>query len=344
MRVPAPLLILALCCCLCACAGGPDSSRADGVAESPSTGPSLEERLLDSVPEELAPAFEAVVQSIEDRDEARARRALDRVLIRNPRGRALKLARALERILDGRALCASLDLRLQADEVEGQPARYSLTLVASQPGARAVSLHVGGARLRQALWIVDPSGAEKHALRQEPLILPESLLLSPGATLRVDLGELELPAPAGLLALSSRVQLDILPGELIDGTGRSLPAQVIPVRPLELVRLAEFLATQTVEPGEVASYAAHGRIFVPALMERAVRVSPARRGEALDLLAPLVSEMGLGELGRLVPALRWLSRETGPGGDPVAWRAWMKARAAGFSSRGDEDHLELPAD
>ncbi len=333
-RLLLPLAVLALGLAACISPYEARAARLEAAA--------LAQELRAGVPEELMPAFEAVVQALEDGDEEVARGALRRVFASSPEGRALELAQAFERILDGRALSAELDFSLVAEELFDSPGRFRITLLAAHHSDEPLRLYTSGARLRQMLLIVSPDGDEHRLSRREAVTFPAELLVPVDETVRVPITELQLQAPKGLLALSSELKLELLPGEFIDASGRSLPAQRVPVEALELVRLAEFLPTTTVEPEEVARYVALGRIYQPALMERVVRVAPERRDEALDELSPLVAGMGLIELELLVPGLRWLSRTTRPGGDPEAWRRWMKLRASPPRSAPDWEKIDLP--
>jgi len=110
-----------------------------------------------AVPEELVPALELIVRAVEDREDRVARAALDRLLARNPTGRALELAGAMERILDGRAVADRLSLGLVAEERAEIPGRYTLYLRARLEGEGEVGpggevvLRAGGARLRESL-------------------------------------------------------------------------------------------------------------------------------------------------------------------------------------------------
>ncbi len=304
----------------------------------------LEEEVRRSVPLELMPAFEAVVQALEDGDELVARGALSRVFASRPEGRALELALAFERILDGRALTKSLHLRLETEELGSSPLEFRVYLHASHEGTEALRLRASGARVHELLVVVDPDGREARSSHRVGVDFPSELLLPAGEELRFELAVLQLPTPPGLLALSAQLRLEVLPGELLTEEGRSLPAQEVRVEELELVRLASFLPSTTVEPEQVVSYVSRGKIYVPALMERVVRVAPARRGETLDALTPLVESMSLVELELLVPGLRWLARTTGPGGSPVAWRSWLRQRARRSVSEPDWDSIDLPGE
>ena len=46
------------------------------------------------------------------------------------------------------------------------------------------------------------------------------------------------------------------------------------------------------------------------------------------------------QITRLVPSLRWLSGDTEPGADPLAWRAWLRAWVAQRASIGTLDILD----
>jgi len=342
-----PLHILRLLGLLALLAGGCASSP-DGEG-GPTAEPIITEatptsaELRQDVPTEFVPALEMIVRAIDDGEEDVARAALRRLLARQPTGRTLEIAGGLERILDGRELVAQLELRLVAEEQEEINGRYTLSLSARQRGETEVRLRPGGAWLRESLLMVDPDGREQRAVRKQGLPFPDELCIPVDEELRLPLAEVQLPGPAGLLALSSRLSLELIPGEFVDEEGRYLPAQNVPVEVVEVVRLASFLPTGSVAPEELERYVAAGRIFVPALMERAVRILPENREEALDRLAPLVESISLVELELLVPALRWLSRTARPAGNPEAWRLWMRERG-GSAERGgpDWERIELP--
>ena len=344
MKLP-PLLLLGLAWTLGACTSTP---RSDVEGEEPiviDTDPvALEVEAWQTVPDELMPAFEVVMQALEDDEERVARGALRRIFAANPGGRTLELAQAFERILDGRVRCRQVSLELVAEEVEDQGGLQRLSVVARSSATETLVLHTPGARLRQLLVIVDPNGQEHRASRREAVAFPTTLELAPGEEVRHAVAELSLVGPAGLLALSSLLELEVLAGEFVEESGRRLPAQELDPPGLELVRLAPELPTTAVPPTAVAEYVAGGDIYVPALMERVARVAPADRAAALDALTPVIEELPLVELERVVPGLRWLARTTTPGGDPEAWRSWMRARAERRQAGGARPTLELPQD
>lgn len=305
----------------------------------------IERDLRSGVPPEFVPALDAIRLALETGDQLNARRSLALLLMRQPTGRTLELARGFERIIDGRQRISWLELELQAIENPEKSGEVRLELAISQVGPEDLRLRPGGARLRVAQYAVDPDGRERRGTRRDGVPFPEEMLLERGADpLRFEVAQVQLEAPADLLALSYDFTLEILPGEFVASDGRYLPVQNIPPPEIELVRLAKVLPTSSVPPEELVSYVQRGRIFVPALLERAVRIAPAERERALDLLTPVALDLNNVEFELLIPALRWLARTVRPGGDPDAWRRWLEERdrQALDASAPDWDGMALP--
>jgi hypothetical protein len=236
-----------------------------------------------------------------------------------------------------------LDLCLSAEELEGESGSYMLVLSAAHPFDEVIVLHPSMARLSETVTTVDPQGSEQRSVNSRALEHLSHIEIPPGEPTRVELAELDLPAVAGILAIRARVRLALLPGGLSRGE-RALPAQDLRVEPVECVRLAAVLPAAAIEPRELLRYVTEERVRRPALMERAVRILPARRGEALDLLAANVNRLSVPACEDLVPALRWLDEERTPGGDPTAWREWLLARAGRRADELDDAAplLDLP--
>ncbi len=340
--------LLALLALLAVACQGPTDGAIDepGAVVLPIGGADAEGVLRRAVSEEFAPALEAIRIAIEEGDDVVARRALQYLFARQPDGRTLELALAFERILDGRLRCGWLDLDLEATELpEVGPAQYRLDLLVTNTGPLPLALRSGGARLVVRQNAVGPNGSDQRGSRRDAVPFPEQLELAAGQCLRLEVAGLALEPPPAVLAFASTLRLEVLPGEFVEPDGRYLPAQQLEDPTLEIVRLAGYLPVQAVEPQELADYVAEGKLFVPALLERAVRIAPERRGEALDLLTPLVDRLDIVELELLVPALRWLTGTGAPGGSPETWRGWMKARAGRVEARPEPDwnRLKLPS-
>lgn len=340
------ILALLLALLAIACQGPSDGSigESSGVV-LPIGGTQAQLDLAGVVSEQFAPALDAIRIAIEAGDDVVARRALQYLFARQPQGQTLELALAFERILDGRLRCEWLDLELVATELpEVGPAQYRLDLLVTNTGPLPLALRAGGARLVVRQYAVDPNGSDQRGSRREAVPFPEQLEIGAGQSQRLEVARLALEPPPAVLAFTSSLRLTLLPGEFREPDGRYLPAQEVEEPTLEIVRLAGYLPSQAVEPQDLADYVAEGRMFLPALLERAVRVAPERRGEALDLLTPIVDRLDIVELELLVPALRWLAGTGTPGGSPETWRGWLRARSMMADKRPapDWDRLLLP--
>jgi hypothetical protein len=328
--------------CVGALSGAAVVAGLSSVAGCAAKPPAASAPSIEQIARELAPfghAFESLQAALDARDDAAARRILDQVFVRDPQGAALAKAKAFERILDGRALAASLGMRLEC--IGGADAdRFDLAFVAEPAIQSPVRMRTAPASLR-CLWIgIDPNGIEERLARSEPLPQLADLELEPGRELRIGLGEFHLPRGTGL-AVRASFELEFLAGEF-EQDGKTLPAARVRVAPAEAVRLAPFLPTEPVEPAEIARYVAAGKVRMPALLERAVRIPRERRGEALDALTPIALSMDSPSLERIAPALRWLSGNSEIGGEPHAWRAWLDQRRTARESANREPTLDLP--
>lgn len=294
------------------------------------------------VPEAFLPAVEAIITAIKEDDNVTARSALNALLRRNPDSHTMELARGFERLLDGRLRVSWMELRLEAIEDPESPGNYQLDLVLSHHGNEDLVYRAGGARLFVGQVAVGPDGSGQRGTRRDATPFPEEVTLLPDEEQRFEVARLSLDPPRGVLAFSSKLRLDLLPGQFKMRDGRYLPAQNVPSPKLELVRLAGDLPNGLVEPQELLNYAMQPRPFVPALMERAVRIAPERRDEALDLLTEWVATTDTVSLETIVPALRWLARTDSPGGSAAAWRVYMANRARHASGAASKGGLILP--
>jgi hypothetical protein len=191
------------------------------------------------------------------------------------------------------------------------------------------------------LWIgIDPAGVEERLARSEPMPQLTELRFKPGETLRIALGEFQLPRGSAL-AVRASFELEFLSGEFVIADAK-LPAARVRVQPAEAVRLAPFLPIAPVEPSELARYVGAGHFNTPALIERTVRIPRERRAEALDLLTPVALALESKELERLAPALRWLSGNSEIGGEAHAWRRWLDQRRTTREGLHRGPTLELP--
>jgi len=295
---------------------------------------STPERLGRRVDPTFESAFEALELAVDDHQDELARRILQGIEARSPAGDTREQMEAFRRVLDGRALGRSLDLRL--DLRRRKDGRYRVDLLASYPGLDHLSVISGPGRLSLLLSGIDPGGFEQKAASSTAVFGTGVFEIRPGEVTRIRLGDFELPIGAAL-AVRATWDLSLMPGEVVRGDAAGVPVNDFRVRSGQTVRLASFLPTDPVPPEELARYLAGDVVSLPAMIERAVRIPVDQRAEALDLLGPVVESMTLIELERAVPVLRWLSGQRELGGDPARWRAWMALRTEQVEAAGDEE-------
>jgi hypothetical protein len=313
---------------ICSCAGLLLALLAavPGACSAPRTAAQSPAQPQEPIDPRFEPAFQALAAALAADDEPTAERILERILARDPPPSTRALAETYGRILRGRALARTIELELQA-EVSQDHQTVALALVASHPLEQMLELRGGAGTLNQLLTAIDASGLEQRVSRSVALEDVAALRIPPGKEARVALGRYEVPIGAAL-AVEAAWDLRLPPGTLrLDG--EDLPVQTFTVRGCETRRIAAWLPQAVVEPGELARYVAAGGRSMPALVERAVRIEPERRREALEALAPHALALPRMELAVLVPALRWLSGERKLGGDLDGWAAWLEQVRAG---------------
>ncbi len=289
------------------------------------------------VPERYWPAFEALAAAVEAHEDEVARGILGGLSARlaaerepSPAeapgiARALSIVDGYPRILRGRGLVAGIDLELHAVEA-AESSSVRVFLRASSRHDRELLMRPGPSTLRIQQTSLGPLGAEMHSAWTRHVAGLEEFIVAKEGSVDVPLGSFPLAVPGDSLATRMRWDLVLRSGEIETGEG-ACPAAGIVVSGVQVERLAAVLPTAPVEPSELARYASGGTPWLPALLERALRVAPERRGEALDLLAPLVETSTPAQLERLAPALRWLSGESDPVAGHLGWKSWFRDRA-----------------
>jgi hypothetical protein len=294
----------------------------------------------DPIDPTFVPAFDSLTAAVDAHDDETARRILARILARDPDEPTRRRAEAFERILDGRALVAELDLRLVQEPAE-QEGKILVFFEARHGLDAPLRVRTAPASLHLLLAGVDLTGFEHRTARTVTIGAIADFRIEPGVTTRIGLGDFEL-MPGTALAVRGSWDLQLLPGEILLA-GQSYPATGFQVSPCSAGRLAAFLPGEPVEPAELLRYLQGSEFSMPALIERTVRIEPERRAEALDLLTPTVLAAAPLEVERVVPALRWLSGQRELGGDPLAWQGWLEARQQRrLEEQRQTPDLELP--
>jgi hypothetical protein len=290
---------------------------------------------------EFERAFAALRGALNDGEDDVARRVLEGILTRRPEGADLELTHGFEQILRGREIVGHLEFTLRIEDA-GAGGRQRLVLEATHGGEEPILLQLPPGKLSCRRIAVDPDGFERREAQTQLIDHFSSWRIVPGERVRLPL--LEYSVPMGrAMAVKESWGLELLSGEVSDPRG-SAPAAHLKVLPCDQTRLASFLPTDPVEPQVLIDYLRREEIYLPPLMERAVRIPPERRREALALLLPMLeaTEEGADQrMVRITPALRWLAGTKEPG---VRAEAWARHIRRLLRQRGDGDNLDLPGD
>ncbi|MCA9002539.1 MAG: hypothetical protein KDB61_11485, partial [Planctomycetes bacterium] len=197
-------------------------------------------------------------------------------------------------------------------------------------------LDPGPAMIRQNALLLGPGGevsefAKSYAVNDQDAL--EDLSLAPLETVEVDLGSYRAMHIGGALALRESFHLSVASGGLRE-EGEVYPAQDWPAASATHVRLASFLPNGCVEPSELIGHLEDGAMGMPALVERAVRIAPARYSEALAGMRPVVASATPEVFRRLEPLLRWLCPHEVPPKGLEAWREHLANQELGDSEMG----------
>lgn len=303
----------------------------------------VEQRIAARELEPFEAAFAELSSALRAGDDELARSILAYASARGPRGAALEIAERFARRLEARARVARLELTLE-EAPSGAADGIKVELVARNLGEERAELRSPGAALDHRIVGLTPDGVEQRRGQRLFVDALDRLVLRAGEERRISLGS--FPAPmAGYIALRGEWRLSAATG-LVRIDGLELQADELRIAPLESTRLDPRLPAAPIEPRNLVEYVRRGAPSMPSFLERAVRIAPERRAEALDLLAPALLERPQLELARAAPVLRWLSGESvgdGFGEDAQRWRAWLIERGAPAETS-PATELELPAE
>lgn len=278
-----------------------------------------------------------------DGDQDLARRLVALVVARARDPRVLAVADDYRRRLDGRELMAELTLEVLAREAADGTGETVVVLRTHNGNRRPVTLEFLPVSLERRVTTLSPLGLEARARTDHLLAGLERLELPAESGREVELGRFRPPMQ---LALAARESYRFDPS----GAWLTVDGELLPIPPLEVsagvrVCLADFLPAETLTPEVVLDYLDDPRtndlpaeVFLPALLERTVRVDPLRRPELLLELGARVRRWSDARIELVAPALRWLSGSFEPGADPVAWRRYFaSARPTGGAQAGRAD-------
>jgi hypothetical protein len=317
--------------------------------------------LLDLDPS-LVPSLAMLEQAVRAGDDREARAILDRIAVRQPRGRVRELVEGYRRILDGRALVGGLRLALEfrpealpsgaagkAIAKEAPPnARFArLYFVARSEFSEKVELDPGPATLVVTRAVVGSNGLQQDATETRAVTSIRGLSVEKGSPAEVPLGYFYAVPPESGFATRLRFELELRSGDVrIPGAAkdapRALPAMRLLVAPAEERALETTLdALGPAAPDDLAALVRDATsLDAIAALKVALRIPPEARAATLDALAPLVADAPIDVVRSLVPSLRWIALTGDPGSDPSAWRAWLRERAT--RKRVERPNLVLP--
>ena len=326
------VLVPWLALCLVAGCGTPSASR------------SADRDRLSAIPQIYVAAFEGLKVALEAGEDETARGIAAQIrgrlaLRQDPPVGAVDLLAGFDRILTGRALIGGAELWL---EIRPRPDSHlgGVWLHGRSAHLAGIVLRPGAATLEWQRRTLLPDGRDLLNAKTLPLagIMPVELTQEAAGIMCLDTYDRRISA--GALAVNDRWILHLRSGS-VDADGGTFPAMKLSVRAAQRVELASVLPPDALDPGLLAEAARKPGISMPALLERTVRILPRDRGAALDALVPLVEIWTAEQISRLVPSLRWLSGDSGPGADPLAWRDWLRAWAAKRASIGTLDILDF---
>jgi len=288
--------------------------------------------------EPFQPLFDELSAALERRDEPLARRLLARAFALQPRGAARERAESFRAVVEGRSTSSGVALALETLPAEAAD-EYRVFLTAHHELGETVHLRLPGSALDFTCIGVLPSGIENRSKRRVMSDALENLQIESGVRARVPLATFSVRC-GGMMAVQARWELAARDGILVLGS-RELPAKDLAASGCALVRLDPRLPASPVDPVEFTRYVERGAPSLAALLERAVRVEPARRRETLDLASARLRALPDAELERLAPALRWLADLSEPPVGGEAWRTWLEARARA-AAEAPRPALDLP--
>lgn len=341
--LPRTLAWAAAALLVAACRGAGESTAAPEPEAQAGTGNFVPDT---DVGARFAPGVDALKRAVLAGEDDLARALIAQLDSLGPDEKVWNLARAFERILDGRAAVRTLELGLvclsepPGTVLPGAQAGaqvWRLVFRARNTGADGIQLHPGPATLTTTRTDVARRGGESSSLETRSFDKLKRIELAPGQQSEVELARFFLDPPAGQLAVRLAFALELRSGVLVRG-GRELPAMRVAVQPARAVRRSSELPQELLSPEQLLAASA-GLTSSEELLALAVRTEPEPAGLA-DLERAL-AELPRPNLELWIPSVRWLAGSGAPT-DVDGLRGWLRARAEAEAHRGPRPALVLP--
>jgi hypothetical protein len=351
-----PLLaLLALPSGLIAC-------RASAPAAAPETtlvGPDLS-RAVDardrSIDPTLVPLFSALDEALASDNRPLAKHLLGQ-LEALPLGATERAAvERVELVIDGRELQDLLALEVVSRPISSEGQEREALLLASHGLQEAVLLDLPPGLLVRFHRAISPTGQE--FIDSDQVQTEAALRFEIPAGERVELALARYPIQfAGALAIQERLALSTLDGVARQGE-RTLPLHDLKVKSSARTLLFGELPKQALDERPLLDLLARPGLLerpsedvLPPLLERTVRIAPARRDAALLGLCRFAQGLDDAQLLKITPLLRWLGGVEDEVPSPMRWRSLLaefiaagEKAAAEPKPREPEPGLVLPAE
>ncbi len=238
---------------------------------------------------------------------------------------AIKMSEGFERVIAGRLRMAAIELSLGLERQPGSET-VNVLLFAKSSWEEPLVLEPGAGRLEILRVSLEPrTGSERREARIRALESGTRLELPPGERVQVTVTEVPIEVPVGAIATRMEAQVTFNGGTVAEGRF-SLPMREQVLPKAKRTDLAGWVPTSLVEPLDIVELMQRGDAPLPAILERAVRISPTRRAETLDRLGKAVRTLPVDSFHSMVPALRWIVGTNQFGRDEKRWREWLIER------------------
>ncbi|MEL6427804.1 MAG: hypothetical protein AAFU73_19510 [Planctomycetota bacterium] len=237
----------------------------------------------------------------------------------------LRVADGFERVVEGRlrmeALTPTLELVRSA---EGE--LVDVVLVARSTWSFPLTLEPGPGVLRVRRTSIEPRTGDLAVDASESTIAdPPVLEVPPGGVARLRIAQVAIEVPVGAIATEMTTRLSLNSGAVVE-KGRRYPARDFTVTPSARTDFPAWVPLGYLEPADLVGLVERGDAPLPAILERTVRIAPARRGETLDMLGLAAETLPPQALRPAMPALRWLSGDSSLQLDERGWKVWLAQR------------------
>lgn len=238
---------------------------------------------------------------------------------------ALRMVDGFDKVIEGRARVASLDLAVVLSRVvDAEQVRVVLRARSSWPAP--LELRPGAGTVEVLRTSLEPRAGDERR-DSARIALPEATVFRVPANAEAELELCLLPieVPLGAIATRMRVDAVYLGGTILEGDV-SYPARDFDVRSGRRTDLAGKIPAVALGPEPLIELVERGRAPLAAILERTVRIPPARFPETLDRLGESLETRPLEAIRPVVPSLRWLAETESFGRDEAAWREWLLRR------------------